>query len=325
MKYILTSNLKNYISDFVQQKHSLGFPYVDSERIAANFDKFCAQFYPDCTTITKEIGLHWATMRETEGAKSLSTRVGVIRELARYMQREGMSAYIIPAKYGATSKKKYVPHIFTDNELKSIFNAVDNLPISNRDFTAHLVAPVLFRLLYFCGLRPSEGRLIKRRNIDLEKGTILIPESKGHKDRIVPLLEDMRLLCIKYNTQMLHIFPDSEYFFPTARNRDVFCHHWISDTLWRCWENAKLGNYSGNKPRPYDFRHTFATKTIYRWIKEGKNIDNCLPYLSAFMGHAHFEHTVYYVHLVPEFFSQMSHMELNDFSYLFPEVQHEIY
>ena len=59
-------------------------------------------------------------------------------------------------------------------------------------------------------------------------------------------------------------------------------------------------------------------------MKEGRKLDNCLPYLSAYMGHAHFEHTAYYIHLVPEFFPQMSQMDMNRFSSLIPEVRHEI-
>lgn len=324
MKYILASKLKTYLTDFINQKHSFGYPYVTGERIVADFDKFCAEFYPNCSTVTREMGFHWAIMREKEGSKNLAYRVGVIREFARFMQREGIDAYIIPNNIGKNPKQRYCPHIFNDNELKCIFDVADNLPIRKSEFTTHLVAPVLFRLLYCCGLRPSEGRLLKRENIDLENGTILIPESKKHKDRIVSMHDDMTTLCIKYHSVMMSICPDGEYFFPSTKKGTVFCHHWVSATLNRCWRLAKLGDYSGNKPRPYDFRHTFATKTLYRWIREGRSLNNCLPYLSAYMGHAGFEDTAYYIHLVPEFFSQMDMLDLNIFSGLIPEVDYEI-
>jgi integrase len=163
--------------------------------------------------------------------------------------------------------------------------------------------------------------LIKRENIDLHKGTILIPESKGHKDRMVVMSDDMTALCRKYDAVMRLIKPDSEYFFPANRKNPAFCHHWVSENLWRCWENAGIGGYSGNKPRPYDFRHTFATEILYRWLKEDRDIDNCLPYLSAYMGHAHFEHTAYYIHLVPEYFPQMAQMDFGRFGDLLPEVE----
>lgn len=320
MSEIYTSRLGKYIEQFVEQKHALGFPYVDSGRIVGNFDRYCAERFPQENTITEEMGLSWATMRENEGKKGLCTRVGVVRELARFLRREGVDAYLIPTDLGKTPSSRYQPHIFTDSELKRIFDASDKLTINHRDPTAHLVAPVLFRLLYTCGLRPSEGRLIKRQDIDLEQGTLLIAESKGHKDRVIALSESMTALCRKYDVVMRSMKPDSEYFFPANRKLPAFCHHWVSDTLWCCWERAGIGEYSGNKPRPYDFRHTFATKILYRWLKEGRDLDNCLPYLSAYMGHAHFEHTAYYIHLVPEYFPQMANMDLWRFAALLPEV-----
>lgn len=315
------SGLGVYIERFVEQKRALGFPYLDSERIISNFDALCAEYYPTATTITEEMGLHWATARETEGKKGLSTRVGVVREFSKFLQREGIDAYLIPTDLGKTPSYRYQPHIFTESELNRIFMAADNLPQSSRDPTASFVAPVLFRLLYTCGLRPIEGRLIKRENIDLERGILLIPESKGHKDRVVVLSNDMAALCRKYDVLIRAMKPNSEYFFPSNRKRPTFSNHWVSDTLWRCWENANLGGYSGNKPRPYDFRHTFATKVLYKWLKEGRNLDACLPYLSAYMGHAHFEHTAYYIHLVPEYFPQMANMSLDRFADLLPEVE----
>ncbi len=56
-------------------------------------------------------------------------------------------------------------------------------------------------------------------------------------------------------------------------------------------------------------------------LERGRDLDNCLPYLSAYMGHAHFEHTAYYIHLVPEYFPQMAKMDLGRFAELLPEVE----
>lgn len=316
----LFSLLSDHMKRFVDQKNALGFPYVDSSRIVANFDRFCFEYYPTETTITEEMGLHWATMRDTESKKGLCIRIGVVRELAKFMLRDGVDAYLIPTEIGKQPTSRYQPHIFTKSELAQIFEAADNLTPSNHDPSCHLVAPVLFRLLYTCGLRPMEGRLIKRENIDLQKGIIFIPESKGHKDRVVVMAEDMTALCQNYDIAVQKVAPSSEYFFPATRKNPTFCGHWVSSTLWHCWEKAGIGNYSGNKPRPYDFRHTFATEVLYRWLKEGRNLDNCLPYLSAYMGHAHFEHTAYYIHLVPEYFPQMAQMDLGRFADLLPEV-----
>ena len=45
--------------------------------------------------------------------------------------------------------------------------------------------------------------------------------------------------------------------------------------------------------------------------KEGKDISTLLPSLSAYMGHSKYQHTLYYLHFLPEQFSEMSGFDLN--------------
>jgi integrase/recombinase XerD len=56
-------------------------------------------------------------------------------------------------------------------------------------------------------------------------------------------------------------------------------------------------------------------------MKEGRDLNAWLPYLSAYLGHASFSETAYYIHLVPEFFPQMAQMDMERFSDLIPEVE----
>lgn len=58
-------------------------------------------------------------------------------------------------------------------------------------------------------------------------------------------------------------------------------------------------------------------------MKEKKDLGIMLPYLSAYMGHTQFSSTAYYIHLVPDFFADMSGMDLNAFGGLIPEVSDE--
>ena len=45
------------------------------------------------------------------------------------------------------------------------------------------MAPVLYRLIYTCGLRPREGRELKTENINLKTGEILIVQTKKGQAR----------------------------------------------------------------------------------------------------------------------------------------------
>jgi integrase len=71
---------------------------------------------------------------------------------------------------------------------------------------------------------------------------------------------------------------------------------------------------------PYILRHNFATRKITGWMKEGKDFSQCMPYLSAYMGHETFHETCYYFHLMPD---QISRMDCMDISGIIAEVFHE--
>lgn len=320
MNYVYQSRFKRYIEGLIEQKHALGFPYLRSEDYLRQFDIMCLNEFPNEAALTKEIGQRWGTIRDTEKRVSFQDRMAPIRELAKYMLRLGIDSYIVEPMTIPEAVKRPIPHIFTDTELTAFFAAADNLEYNERGKIRHLIVPVIFRLMYCCGLRPHEARLIKKENIDLTSKTLKIPESKGHKDRMVVMPDDISLLVEKYLSVTQEKFSENDYLFPNWRINSFFSHGWLNAMFWLCWDASGVKNFSGNHPCPYSFRHTFATKRLYAWMKEGKDLEAYLPYLSAYMGHAHFSHTAYYIHLVPEFFPQMAQMDLSRYAELIPEV-----
>lgn len=318
------SNLGPHITQMVSQKRAAGYPYKESERVLHEFDRFCAAGFPGAETITPEIGNAWAVIKPTEKSSSFLDRLAPVRELARYMNRIGIDAYVIPTGVAPVEAQRYIPHIFSPEELKRFFQAADSQPVLPRSRLRHLQIPVIFRLMYTCGLRPHEARLIQKEHLDLSEGTIVIPESKGHRDRIVVMPPEMVKICSRYYPYATHEFPDSPYLFPCQRFKgNEYTKNWLRSVFHLCWNEAGLAEVSGNAPRPYDFRHTFATHRIYRWMKEKRDLGALLPYLSAYMGHAHFSATAYYIHLIPGLFSELSGMDLNVYGDLLPEVPHE--
>lgn len=319
MKRVFTSHFKEPIEHMIEQKHALGFPYDESGRILFNFDQFCIKSFPHATELTKEIGLEWAQRRPSEKNNGFRNRLMPVRELARYMNRIGIAAYVIPvdlAKKGA----RYIPHIYTREELSAIFAVLDQTPYKRNFPVRHLVIPVIFRVIYCCGLRPSEARKLKVQNVDLEIGMLHILESKGHKDRMVMLSDDVLALCKKYHEQVHSLLPESEYFFPDSSGK-LYTEDWMKKIFRIVRAKAGIQFSGGTTCRVYDFRHTFATNRLYQWMKEGKDLTACLPYLSAYMGHVQLSDTAYYIHLVPEFFPQMAQMDMGKFECLIPGVE----
>ena len=58
--------------------------------------------------------------------------------------------------------------------------------------------PVLFRLLYSCGLRLSEARLLKVCDVDLNEGVITITKAKLDKHRQIPVSPQLLERLNKY-------------------------------------------------------------------------------------------------------------------------------
>jgi integrase/recombinase XerD len=319
--HAFSSCYKRYLEGLVEQKRALGYPYLESERVLYTFDTFCREQFPNESVLTREIGQAWAVIRVGEKPSSFQNRMAPVRELARYINRLGLEAYVIPYDFGPRYARRYIPHIFTDTELKRFFAAADNMVENSRCRLRHLAVPVIFRLMYCCGLRPHEARLIQRQDFDLSAGELKVPESKGHKDRLVMVAPDVASLCRRYAEQAEIEFPDSVYFFPCQRTKGgCYAADWLRDVFDICWTASGIGGYTGNKPRPYDFRHTFATNRIYQWLHDGKSVESLLPYLSSYMGHSKFSHTAYYIHLVPQFFPHMAKMDFAKYEKLLPEV-----
>jgi integrase len=237
------------------------------------------------------------------------------------MNSIGIEAYVIPS--GIPGKLiRYVPHIFTDQELRAFFAEIDQCPVNSCSPARHLIIPVFFRVLYCCGLRSSEARLLKVEDVDLETGKLTIRQSKGNKDRNVMLSEEVLNLCRIYHAKVSRIFPDRIGFFPNQ------CGEFYNDSRIGCWFHLfwnKIGitnSSSGNPACVHSFRHTFAVKRLNLWVQEGKDLNAYLPYLSMYLGHAHLTETDYYLHFVPEFFPLFKEKTREKCAHLIPEVNY---
>ena len=45
---------------------------------------------------------------------------------------------------------------------------------------------------------------------------------------------------------------------------------------------------------------------LNRWVRDQRQVAALLPYLTMYLGHAHLRDTDYYLHLVPEFFPDLT-------------------
>lgn len=320
MKKAYVSKLAPFIESFVAFKQSLGWKYVTSEYYLCEFDRYCAKHESEGVSL-KEIIKSWVILRDTECPNTKRVRVAPIREFGKYLQSSGYTdAYVLTNKI-CRKQTRPIPHFFTDDEIIQFFNTCDTLVPRKENPVRHLVLPMYFRLLYCCGVRTSEARLLLRKNVNLHSGYIDVIHSKGPKDRRLFLPEDLRLLYLKYDAVIDNLFPNRTYFFP-VKSHSCYQSNSIGQNFNKIWRAADLGHESGSKARAYDFRHHFAFATLNRWVKEESDVNSMLPYLVRYMGHGSLESTFYYLHLVPEFFSTFSE-KTKILEGLLPEVDYD--
>jgi len=62
----------------------------------------------------------------------------------------------VPSGEYSVKTVHYTPYIFTDYELRKLFEAFDTLRPHFEAPEREYIVPVLFRMMYFCGMRPAE-------------------------------------------------------------------------------------------------------------------------------------------------------------------------
>jgi integrase len=112
--------------------------------------------------------------------------------------------------------------------------------------------------------------------------------------------------------------PNRRFFF-AKNSAEAYSYRWVIWKFRQIRKMLKIEDGSGNLPRLYDLRHTFATHRLYQWMRDGRDLYACLPYLSSYMGHAKITETFHYIHLVPGMFETMSGFKYEPMAYIFPE------
>ncbi len=301
MKYTYNSHFADDINSYLDLRQSLGNERDTFARRLHSFDVFCVSQYPEERMLTREIVESWCSLKTGEKQSTLLHRAGVLRGFAKYLNSLAKPTYILPIGFSCSRRQTFIPYLYEAAELRKFFYGTDLLPPHKLSPNREIIVPVLFRILYCCGLRPQEVRWLKREHANLNDGTLFIEQSKQNKDRVIAMSNDLNSLCRKYDSIMEKKLSNREYFFQNP-NGHAYSATWIQQQFFKCWRTAGISFSKREKPRVYDFRHAFALRVITNWMNEGKNVSALLPYLSTYMGHASIEQTSYYVHLVPEHF-----------------------
>lgn len=305
-----TSIFAGHILGLINQKQSIGYSYLSETAILKRFDTFCNTNYPTVQTLDKDIILHWSRQRMGEHPSTLQGRVTPVRELAKYIIANGQQAFILPK--GMLPKiPRYLPYIYSDDEITRIFSNIDQCHYHIEVPYRHLVMPVFFRLLYCCGLRVTEARLITVGDVDLHEGVVTLINTKLGKHRQIPLPHRLHEKLIDFH-KVVHLYSNSDdWFFPGYKNKPMSIGNIEKNHRKFLWQ-AGVSHHGRTKPGErgapciHSYRHTFAVHCLRNWIREGKDLQAYMPVLQAYMGHTSYSDTAYYLHLTADVFPDIT-------------------
>ena len=313
-----------YLIDYVEQKRAMGYKCNSIVESLNLFDDFCIKENISEVTLTIDTIHLWEKRRPHENETTQAIRLRSVRNFLQFLWNYDIQ---VPIKFhpAPKSSKKFIPYIFTIEEIQKFMNAVDEscINVCPHSPIKHLIYPVLFRMLYGCGLRVNEALKLKTKDVDLERGTFIICETKSDNERMITMSDSLANICRNYRAnEAIHTY-ESEYFLP-APDHGYYDSSQIYATFRKCLYLAGISHGGrGAGPRLHDLRHTFAVHVLNKWATDGLDIYVCLPILQTYLGHSHISSTEKYLRLVPEIYSQMTEQYQNAFDYVFPEVSHE--
>ena len=267
----------------------------------AYFLKFCAT---KGDKITQEAVDEWFVKKESESPISYQTRFYHALSFIKHANERKWIKVIEP-KRPRPAKSIYVPHFMTAVEIKNFFASCDSMlsepyhknskKMERRQRLVNIIVPVFYRLIFSTGMRPIEARLLRRSDVDLKNGEVIIRHTKGYNEHMLVLHDTMLDLMKSYDELMNLLFPDRKMMFPNE-NDEPYDASWQNRMFQTHWSK-----YNDTKCVAYCFRHNYAITNINKLISIGTEATEQLVALSRSMGHASLKETLHYYSLVPQF------------------------
>jgi integrase len=313
--YSWKSDMATQLQRFAAEKKMAGFKYMIQERELQRFDEFLYFNGYSGTRLTKST-VDAFIYNELEQASTHYKKEILIKDFAEFLNNNGYPAYIPVVKSAPTKRCSHIPFIFTCEQLKALFTAIDSYPIEKTN-NRNVLDPVLFRLLYGSGLRISEALNLKLKNVDTDKGILTILHAKNNKDRLVPIADTLNERIMEL-IRTYHRFNGGEaYLFPSMTGNKT--DHSAAYTRFRDYLLMADIPHSDAGPRVHDLRHSFAVSCLKKWVLSGEEISAHMPYLAAYMGHTDFRASQYYLRLTAELYPDIISRTEAEFGYVIPE------
>lgn len=300
--------------------------FRNTHRILLSFDSLLAQ--EKSKEISETLTNQWIReLRLTNSPKTVSDKVSYLRKFLRYLRYKGYCVFMPDCP---KTSDNYVPHVFSDEEIHTLLESADNWAGRHAGPKARQTAfefCMLLRMLLGCGFRLGEPLAAKVKDVNFHAGTILIRHAKNNKQRVVPMDKTLTEMLERYCIAMgIKAEPES-YLFPTSRNEGAAVSKGTFDLRFRNLLQ-ETGLYVPGKPHSrgqclHCFRHYFAIHSFAQAEKNGRPVDDSVPFLSVYLGHHDMDETEKYLKFSGDMFPEYTGLFEDYAASVFTEVVYE--
>jgi len=305
-KFTITDSVERYLAC----RHSLGYKMSSQGYMLRNF----AAFVDSQTKVDRldtQLALRWACLSSSAAPLYCARRLEVVRCFARYLAVFDERTEIPPMGILGAAHRRIKPHIYTDEEIETLLRSCSMLmpPDSLRPLTYR----TLFGLLASTGLRVSEALRLANKDVDLSRAVLSVNETKFHKSRIIPIHSTVVAALAAYMSERDRRWavPVSDRFFRSSKGAPLpytTVRHAFRTLVRRLgWSS----NGERKLPRIHDLRHSFASKRLRDWQRQGYDLMVMLPALSTYLGHVKVSDTYWYITALPDLLSDTAELFAN--------------
>jgi integrase/recombinase XerD len=318
MRDLGCEELTKQVAMFLEFKRALGCQYVSGKHMMRRFEFFAIRHAGRRRRIDLRTAIHaWLEKGPDRKPVTLAKELGVLRQFCLYLRRGDPATYVPPVSLAPIVKPQYVPYLLSIEEVRRLINGAVVEKFKNSAFWTEALHMLLIAV-YCTGLRLGEAVRLQLFDLDEAKRILHIHESKG-RSRDLPFQADLAREFAGYLRKRADLLRNAGRVHEAALFVNLRGQAITVDTASKAIRRLlrRLGMKSKNGrtgPRPYDMRHAFAVHRLTAWYKEGVNLQERIPWLSAYMGHLDLLGTEVYLHATPELLGAASRRFSDRFS-----------
>jgi integrase len=292
------SALRARAGEYLAMRRALGFKLTAQGRHLMSFVRFCEERGTD--RVTADLAVEWATRtaRGSDNEAYQARRLDAVRIFARHLQALDPVTEVPPEDVLSRRRWRIPPYLYSPQEIAALMSAADGLAPTVRAAAWR----TLIGLLAVTGMRQGEACRLRREDVGLGDGTLVIRDSKFGKSRQVFLHPTAAVALRAYQQARDEAFPEPEAdtFFVNSRGGPLDGPN-LPKTFAALVTAAGIQAPPGRRaPRLHDLRHTFTVATMLDFYRDGGNAQARLPLLSTWLGHVDPKSTYWYLQAVPE-------------------------